>query len=125
MKKSRSSTPRLDARCPGLEGTAGACEDLADPRVAIAVGKTLVSRLKKDAGAVKQILQGWAIVSRETENTMRMIDRLVYPETHPILEYPVPLSLIMGANKAMKVENKLRTRYSTIAQLVGRCFAIP
>ena len=42
IKKSRSSTPRLDARWPGLLGTAGAREVVdADPRVAIAVGKTL------------------------------------------------------------------------------------
>ena len=42
IKKSRSSTPRLDARWPGALGTGGAREDVdADPRVAIAVGKTL------------------------------------------------------------------------------------
>ena len=44
MKKSRSSTPRLDARWPGLLGTAGVLREEgvdADPRVAIAVGKTL------------------------------------------------------------------------------------
>jgi len=42
MKKSRSSTPRLEARCPGLFGMAGAREDCeGDPRVEIAVGKTL------------------------------------------------------------------------------------
>ena len=43
MKKSRSSTPRLDARLPGLGGTAGPrlVGWAAGPRVAIAVGKTL------------------------------------------------------------------------------------
>jgi hypothetical protein len=46
MKKSRSSTPRLDARLPGLEGIGGpervGCE-AAPPLVAIAVGNTLHS----------------------------------------------------------------------------------
>jgi len=42
MKKSRSSTPRFDARFPGFAGTAGARDVwVADPRVAIAVGNTL------------------------------------------------------------------------------------
>ena len=44
MKKSRSSTPRFDARCPGFDGTAGPPREGWDagPLVAIAVGNTLV-----------------------------------------------------------------------------------
>jgi hypothetical protein len=43
MKKSRSSTPRFDARWPGRGGTAGPrlVDWAAGPRVAIAVGNTL------------------------------------------------------------------------------------
>lgn len=57
MKKSRSSTPRFDARLPGLLGTGGpareACEEVP-PRVAIAVGNTL--RL-----IVHQPLHAWQV----------------------------------------------------------------
>lgn len=44
MKKSRSSTPRFDARCPGFDGTEGPPRVVwaAGPLVAIAVGNTLV-----------------------------------------------------------------------------------
>lgn len=63
MKKSRSSTPRLDARCPGLEGTAGAREDWdAEPRVAMAVGNTL-EKLGDIQARLDRDLQGWSIVS--------------------------------------------------------------
>ncbi len=51
MKKSRSSTPRFDARWPGLAGIVG--PDLldwaADPRVAMAVGKTLADQSQQKA----------------------------------------------------------------------------
>jgi len=51
MKKSRSSTPRLEARCPGLFGMAGAREDCeGDPRVEIAVGKTLDYFVSSESG---------------------------------------------------------------------------
>jgi hypothetical protein len=49
MKKSRSSTPRFEARLPGFAGIAG--PDLldweADTRVAMAVGKTLAIGVRK------------------------------------------------------------------------------
>jgi len=52
MKKSRSSTPRFEARLPGFAGIAG--PDLLDwaedPRVAMAVGKTLAKKSGQQRG---------------------------------------------------------------------------
>ena len=62
MKKSRSSTPRFDAKWPGLDGTAGpdlvGCD--AGPLVAIAVGNTLDNRMNRCAApGVKHNSQRW------------------------------------------------------------------
>jgi hypothetical protein len=98
----------LDARWPGLLGTAGAEDEDPDPRVAIAVGKTL---FQNSATLIVGISHGKRRTYNEgsefpakLENMFQFyVARRICGQlnTYPTFEYPVPLSLMMGARRAI------------------------
>lgn len=112
MKKSRSSTPRLVARCPGLAGIPGParvdCE--AGPRVAIAVGNTLETPLY-DHPPVISISHELTMKDRSCPRNCAVAVISEYTSkyityaycTYPTFEYPVPLSQMIGAKRDMVV----------------------